>query len=73
MGISRQKGWSVEARLLNQISKQLSTLIGLQNRATFPTTTTSTTAAPTTTTTTTAAPTTTTTTTAAPTTTTTTT
>jgi len=58
---TRQTGWSVEAKLLNTISRQLDRLISLQNR-TY-TTTTTTTAAPTTTTTTTAAATTTTTTT----------
>ncbi len=42
MGMSRQKGWSVEAKLLNQISKQLDHLTKLQNR-TYPTTTTTTT------------------------------
>lgn len=84
--INKQIGWSNEANLLQQISKQLDRLIKVTSKsntnitttttttiAPTTTTTTTTTAAPTTTTTTTVAPTTTTTTTAAPTTTTTTT
>ena len=63
MGMSRQTGWGIEAKLLSEISRKLDRLISLQNRDIFPTTTTTTTAAPTTTTSTTAAPTTTTTTT----------